>query len=103
MKMRNNKNYPMKPRRNLTLCLCLILTSLTTACGTDDSRPPVTAKLFAYSPDAQTKALAEINHLPGKACARDVITPPCSVLRRMMSDYQYDRNQMRVLGAKETP
>jgi len=72
---------------------------LTTACemGTFSSLTIVAPTLYSYSDEFQQRAAEELSGLQEK-CARDDETPDnCSALRRLLSDYKHNRDQVRVI------
>jgi hypothetical protein len=73
----------------------------------------VTQTVFKYSPEFQHKAAQELSAVdmalgyqkPAQAppCSRQVPSKDCSAVRAMVTDYKYDRDQGRRLGAIEVP
>ncbi len=59
----------------------------------------VTPPIVEYSKDIQSKAADELDKL-SHACPRDVVTPDCSALSRMIADYGTLRQKIRAAQQK---
>ena len=59
----------------------------------------VTPPIVEYSKDIQSKAADELDKL-SHACPRDVVTPDCSALSRMIADYGTLRQKIRAAQKK---
>ncbi len=59
----------------------------------------VTPPIVEYSKDIQSRAADELDKL-SHACPRDVVTPDCSALSRMIADYGTLRQKIRAAQQK---
>lgn len=96
----------------------LVLLISMTACSLVQNPPSSAAgnaapkeKLFAYTDDFKAEQERELKILdialghgtdPAPMCARDAPVAGCSATRRTLSDYHFDRNQMRTAGIQQT-
>ena len=91
----------MKRRSGWTRCLSLALLTLSTACATGPSEPfpfcPV--QLQVYSPELLNQAADELEADRRPACARQAAGPGCDPLKTLVTDYGYERDQLRAVPA----